>query len=93
MASFNVTVTSLPISRGMASVVDNAVSRAAQCTEQTRSMFRAMLAENGIANTNNTILQQEKVMFFRLSEWYLWAIGFELTVSSPFTSNQAGPPR
>jgi hypothetical protein len=47
-------------------------------------MFRAILAENGIADTDDAILQQEMVMFFKL---------FELTVSSPFTSNPAGPPR
>ena len=56
-------------------------------------MFRAILAENGIADTDDAILQQEMVMFFKLSKWHLWAIGFELTVSSPFTSNPAGPPR
>jgi hypothetical protein len=84
---------SLPISRGMASAADITASRAARFTEQTRSMFRAILAENGIADTNDTILQQEIVMFFKLGEWHLWAIRFELTVFSPFTSNQAGPPR
>lgn len=56
-------------------------------------MFRAILAENGIADTDDAILQQEMVMFFKLSEWHLWAIGFELTVSSTLTSNQAGSPR
>jgi hypothetical protein len=29
-------------------------------------MFRAILAENGIADTDDTILQQEMVMFFKL---------------------------
>lgn len=33
-------------------------------TEQTRSMFRAILAENGISDANDFILQQEMVMFF-----------------------------
>ena len=56
-------------------------------------MFRAILVENGIVDTDDTILQQEMVMFFKLGEWRLWAIRFELTVFSPFTSNQAGPPR
>lgn len=77
----------------MASAADTAASRAARFTEQTRSMFRAILAENGIADTDDAILQQEMVMFFKLSEWHLWAIRFELTVSSPFASNQAGSPR
>jgi hypothetical protein len=31
-------------------------------------MFRAILAENGIANTDDAILEQEMVMFFKLSE-------------------------
>jgi hypothetical protein len=87
ITSLNIIVTSLLISRGMASVADNAASRAARFTEQTRSMFRAILAENGIADTDNTILQQEMVMFFKLGKWHLWAIRFELTVFSPFTSN------
>jgi hypothetical protein len=77
----------------MASAADNTASQAARFTEQTRSMFRAILAENGIADTNDAILQQEMVMFFKLSELHLWAIGFELTISSPFTSNQARSPR
>jgi hypothetical protein len=52
----------------MASAVDNAASRAARFTEQTRNMFRAILVENGIADTDDTILQQEMVMFFKLGE-------------------------
>jgi hypothetical protein len=56
ITSLNTIVTSLPISYSMASVADNAASRAARFTEQTRSMFRAILATNGIANTDDTIL-------------------------------------
>lgn len=52
----------------MASAADNAASRAVRFTEQTRNMFRAILAENGITDTDNTILQQEIVMFFKLSK-------------------------
>jgi hypothetical protein len=66
ITSLNIIVTSLPISRAMASAADNAASRAARFTEQTRNMFRAILAENGIADTDDTILQQEMVMFFKL---------------------------
>lgn len=40
----------------MASAADNAASQAAEFTEQTRSMFRAILAENGIADTDDTTL-------------------------------------
>jgi hypothetical protein len=38
-------------------------------------MFRAILAENGVANTDNAILEQEMVMFF--GEWHLWAVTFQ----------------
>jgi hypothetical protein len=52
----------------MASIVGGTASRAAQITDRTRSMFRAILAENGIADTDDAILEQEMVMFFKLSE-------------------------
>jgi hypothetical protein len=71
ITSLNIIVTSLPLSRGMASAADTAASRAVRFTEQTQSMFRAILAENGITNTDNTILQQEMVMFFKLGKWHL----------------------
>ncbi|TVY45314.1 hypothetical protein LSUB1_G000951 [Lachnellula subtilissima] len=59
----------------MASAADNAASRAARFTEQTRNMFRAILAEKGIADTNDTILQQEIVMFFKLARSYRIKLG------------------
>jgi hypothetical protein len=71
----------------MASGGGGTALQAALITDYTRCMFRAILAENGVANTDNAILEQEVVMFFKLSEWYLWAITFKLTVSSTFTSN------
>jgi hypothetical protein len=43
-------------------------SQAARITDRTQSMFRAILAESGIADTDDTILEQEMVMFFKLSE-------------------------
>jgi hypothetical protein len=52
----------------MASVGGGTAPQAARITEHIRSMFRAILAENGITNTNDTILEQEVVMFFKLSE-------------------------
>lgn len=45
-------------------------------------MFRAILAENSVDDTDVAILEQEVVMFFKLSEWHLRAITFKLTVSS-----------
>ena len=71
----------------MASVGGGTAPQAARITDRTRSMFRAILAENGVADTDDAILEQEVVMFFKLSEWHLWAITFKLTVSSTFTSN------
>jgi hypothetical protein len=52
----------------MASVGGGTAPQAARITDRTRSMFRAILAENGIADTDNAILEQEVVMFFKLSE-------------------------
>jgi hypothetical protein len=43
-------------------------STAARITDRTLSMFRAILAENGIADTDDDTLKQEMVMFFKLSE-------------------------
>jgi hypothetical protein len=71
ITSLNIIITSLPISLDMATAVDTAASPAARFTEQTRSMFRAIFAENGIADTDDTILQQEMIMFFKLSKWHL----------------------
>ena len=55
----------------MASIAGGTVSRAAPITDHTQCMFRAILAENGIAGTDDAILEQEMVMFFKLSEWHL----------------------
>jgi hypothetical protein len=52
----------------MTSVTGGTASRAARITDRTRSMFRAILAENNIADTDDAILEQEMVMFFILSE-------------------------
>jgi hypothetical protein len=52
----------------IASITYGTASQAAQIADCTQSMFRAILAENGIADTDNTILEQEVVMFFKLSE-------------------------
>ena len=52
----------------MASVAGSAASWAARITDRTLSMFRAILVENGIADTDDDTLEQEMVMFFKLSE-------------------------
>ena len=65
----------------MTSVAGGTASRAARITDRTRSMFRAILAENGIADTDDATLVQEMVMFFKLTRF------------STFTSNQVGPAR
>jgi hypothetical protein len=59
----------------MASGGGGTAPQAARITNCTRSMFRAILAENGVANTDNAILEQEMVMFF--GEWHLWAVTFQ----------------
>jgi hypothetical protein len=56
----------------MASGAGGTALQVGQITDRTRSMFRAILAENGIADTDDAILEQEMVMFFKLSEWHLW---------------------
>jgi hypothetical protein len=43
----------------MARVASDMVPRDARITDRTRSMFRAILAENCIADTDDTILEQE----------------------------------
>lgn len=52
----------------MASIAGGTASHAARITDRTRSMFRAILAENSIADTDDAILEQEMAMFFKLSE-------------------------
>jgi hypothetical protein len=52
----------------MASIAGGTALQAARITDRTRSMFRAILAENGVAGTDDAILEQEMVMFFKLSE-------------------------
>ena len=52
----------------MALLTSETPSRDVGITDRTRSMFRAILAENGIADTDDAILDQEMVMFFKLSE-------------------------
>jgi len=52
----------------MASIVGGTALQAARITDRTRSMFRAILTENGVADTDDAILEQEMVMFFKLSE-------------------------
>lgn len=52
----------------MASIVGSTASQAAQITNYMQSIFRVILVENSIANTNNAILEQEMVMFFKLSK-------------------------
>jgi hypothetical protein len=39
----------------MASIAGGTASQAARITDRTRSMFRAILAENGIANTDDAV--------------------------------------
>ena len=51
----------------MASIGGSTTSQGARITDRTRSMFRAILAENGVADTDDAILEQV-VMFFKLSE-------------------------
>jgi hypothetical protein len=55
----------------MASVGGGTAPQAARITDRTRSMFRAILVENGVTDTDDATLEQEVVMFFKLSEWHL----------------------
>ena len=57
----------------MASIVGYTGSLVTRITDRTRSMFRAILAENGIADADEAILEQEMVMFFKFSELHRWA--------------------
>jgi hypothetical protein len=68
LATINVTFLPILLYMKMASIAGGAASQAARITERTRSMFRAILAENSIADTDDAILEQEMVMFFKLSE-------------------------
>jgi hypothetical protein len=81
----------------MASIAGGTALQAARVTDRTRSMFRAILAEklaeNGIANTDNVVLEQEMVMFFKLSERRSQGNYVQTNHVSAFTSNQAGPAR
>jgi hypothetical protein len=52
----------------MASGGGGTAPQAARITDRIRYIFRTILAENGITDTNNTILEQEVVMFFKLSK-------------------------
>jgi hypothetical protein len=52
----------------MARVLSDMAPRDARITDRTRSMFRAILAENCIADTDDAILEQEVVMFFKLGK-------------------------
>ena len=45
----------------MASEASDMASRAARIIDRMRSMFRAIRAENGIADTDDAILEQEMV--------------------------------
>lgn len=57
----------------MASIVGKTGSPATGITDHTRSMFRAIHAENGIAEADEAILEQEMVMYFKFSELQRWA--------------------
>lgn len=74
----------------MALLTSETPSRDARITDRTRSMFRAILAENCIADTDDAILDQEMVMFFKLSERIFGLKTIKLTILSTFTPNQAG---
>jgi len=74
----------------MALLTSETPSRDVGITDRTRSMSRAILAENGIADTDDAILDQEMVMFFKLSECICGLNTIRLTMLSSFTPNQAG---
>lgn len=52
----------------MDSIAGGTASEPARITDRTRSMFRAILLENGVADTDDAILEQEMIMFFKLGE-------------------------
>lgn len=51
----------------MAFTEGNTPSQAARITDRTRNMFRTILAENGVADTDEAILEEEVAMLFKLS--------------------------
>ncbi|KAL5347680.1 hypothetical protein ACLOAV_007089 [Pseudogymnoascus australis] len=59
----------------MASIVGNPGSLATGITDHTRSMFRAILAENGIADADEATLEQEMVMFFKFTRSHRIRLG------------------
>merc|ERR1712093_606871 len=59
----------------MALLTSETPSRDVGITDRTRSMFRAILAENGIADTDDAILDQEMVMFFKLTRSHRIKLG------------------
>ncbi len=56
----------------MASSTNDQAQQAAWISDDTRSMFRAVFEKNGVINTEDAILEQEIVMFFKLGEHYLY---------------------
>jgi hypothetical protein len=48
--------------------IDRMVTR---FSDRTRDMFRSILTENGVADVEDAILDQEIVILFKLSEPYL----------------------
>lgn len=52
----------------MAFIAGSTALQAARITDCKQSMFCTILAENGIADTDDTIFEQEIVMFFKLSK-------------------------
>ena len=65
--AISITTTSLFLVE-MASIVGNTVSLATGITDYMQSIFRAILTENGIADADEAVLEQEMVMFFKFSE-------------------------
>merc|ERR1712093_653673 len=59
----------------MALLTSETPSRDVGITDRTRSMSRAILAENGIADTDDAILDQEMVMFFKLTRSHRIKLG------------------
>ncbi|KAL5312953.1 hypothetical protein ACEPPN_019379 [Leptodophora sp. 'Broadleaf-Isolate-01'] len=59
----------------MALLTSETPSRDGRITDRTRSMFRAILAENCIADTDDAILDEEMVMFFKLTRSHRIKLG------------------
>jgi len=74
----------------MAPLTSETPSRDARITDRTRSIFRAILAKNGIADTADAISDKEMVMFFKLSQCIFGLNTIVLNMFSTFTPNQAG---